>query len=245
MGTRDPTINGRISLGLPETKNTKRVSERNNLNSEFNMGTDQEERERIIQLTKDEFFQRGFHRVTVDELAAKLGMSKKTIYKYFPAKEDLVRSVVYYVRDQVGRDAEAVFQADKPFATKTVALLTIVGRIWGTMGRQFPDDLRRYAPELWAEIQKFRHDNIIAKLNVLFRDAKRDGVFREEVNVDVFHLLFQGAIEGIMNPHVLSEQSFSAAEAFRQILHILFEGVLTDASRKELQAVERTAQQRA
>jgi AcrR family transcriptional regulator len=209
------------------------------------MASDPEERERILQLTKEEFFQRGFHRVTVDELAAKLGMSKKTIYKYFPTKEDLVRNVVYFIRDQIGREAEAVLLADKPFAPKTVAMLTIVGRIWGTMGRQFPEDMKRYAPDLWAEIQQFRRDRILTKLAGLFRDAKRQGVFREEVNEEIFLLVFQEAIEGIMNPYVLSEQSFSANDAFRQILHILFEGVLTDASRKELKAMERTAQQRA
>ena len=207
------------------------------------MASDPEERERILQLAKEEFFQRGFHRVTVDELATRLGMSKKTIYKHFPTKDDLVRNVVYFIRDQIAREAEAILLADKPFAPKTVAMLTVVGRIWGTMGRQFPDDMKRHAPELWEEIQRFRRDRILSKLITLFRDAKKDGVFREDVNEEVFLLLFQEAIEGIMNPYVLSEQSFSANEAFRQILHILFEGVLTEDSRRELRAVERTEQQ--
>ena len=34
----------------------------------------------------------GFSKVTLDEIATELGMSKKTLYKYFEDKEDLLRA---------------------------------------------------------------------------------------------------------------------------------------------------------
>jgi hypothetical protein len=40
-------------------------------------------------------------------------------------------------------------------------------------------------------------------------------------------------IQGIMNPQFLSQQSFSAEEAFRGIFRIMYEGVLTDEARKK------------
>ncbi len=50
--------------------------------------------ERIIEHSKEKFFTYGFKKITMDELAVDLQMSKKTIYKYFNSKQNLVEAVV-------------------------------------------------------------------------------------------------------------------------------------------------------
>lgn len=48
-----------------------------------------EMRERISDVATALFFARGFEAVTVDEIAAEAGVSKVTVFNYFPRKEDL------------------------------------------------------------------------------------------------------------------------------------------------------------
>ena len=40
------------------------------------------------------FFSHGFRSVTMDDLAEELGISKKTLYAYFPGKFDLLEAVL-------------------------------------------------------------------------------------------------------------------------------------------------------
>lgn len=47
-------------------------------------------RERLIATAYDLFTRRGISDVGVDEIVAKAGVAKATLYKYFPSKEDLV-----------------------------------------------------------------------------------------------------------------------------------------------------------
>ena len=47
-------------------------------------------REKIIELISEKFFREGFSRTTMDEIATDLHMSKKTIYKFFSSKEELL-----------------------------------------------------------------------------------------------------------------------------------------------------------
>ncbi|MGN6719163.1 MAG: helix-turn-helix domain-containing protein, partial [Candidatus Binatia bacterium] len=46
--------------------------------------------ERIVSAARAHFFAHGFRSVTMDDLAAELGMSKKTLYAQFPSKTELL-----------------------------------------------------------------------------------------------------------------------------------------------------------
>src|ERR1043165_2403604 len=51
-------------------------------------------RQRIVDAARAHFFSHGFRSVTMDDLADELGISKKTLYAYFPGKFDLLESVL-------------------------------------------------------------------------------------------------------------------------------------------------------
>src|SRR6266511_1257546 len=53
-----------------------------------------EGRQRIVEAARAHFFSHGFRSVTMDDLAAGLGMSKKTLYAHFPSKIALLEAVL-------------------------------------------------------------------------------------------------------------------------------------------------------
>jgi AcrR family transcriptional regulator len=48
----------------------------------------------IIKWAHDRFYEGGFHATGIDSLMAGSGISKRTLYKYFPCKEDLIEAVL-------------------------------------------------------------------------------------------------------------------------------------------------------
>ncbi len=57
-------------------------------------GRTEKTRKRIIAHAERVFRERGFRKVTVEELCADLGMSKRTFYRHFPDRDALVVAVV-------------------------------------------------------------------------------------------------------------------------------------------------------
>ncbi len=47
-------------------------------------------RDELAQLAKDLFVEKGYDETTIDDLAAAAGMSKRTFFRYFASKEELV-----------------------------------------------------------------------------------------------------------------------------------------------------------
>jgi AcrR family transcriptional regulator len=52
-----------------------------------------EPQEKILKTSLELFFKYGIKRVTMDDIAKELGMSKKTIYQFYKEKDDLVNQM--------------------------------------------------------------------------------------------------------------------------------------------------------
>ena len=196
--------------------------------------SDLEEKERIIEIAEQRFLQHGTSKVTLDEIASDLRMSKKTIYKFFPSKEDLLKTIVHAIMARLRARVEGIVESDKPFAQKAPELLAVLGRQIGMISKQFMLDLQRFAPALWKEMDEFRRERILTNVRRMFSQAQKEGVFRKDLDIELFILVFLSSVQGIVNPHNLTQQSFSGEEALAGIFKIIFEGAVTDEARKDL-----------
>ncbi|MGD1046535.1 MAG: TetR/AcrR family transcriptional regulator [Bacteroidota bacterium] len=190
---------------------------------------------RIIDAATNRFMNAGFYKVTMDEIASDLRMSKKTVYKFFPSKETLLKTIIHAFMRKIEREVQGTISSDKPIEEKLTTLLAFIGKQLRKFSRPFITDVQRFAPALWKEIEIFRRERVLSQLQQMFKQAKKEGVFREDMDPDLFFLVLNTTIQGIMNPQVLSQQPFSAEEAFKGIFRILYEGVLTDEARKRFQ----------
>ena len=69
---------------------------------------DQSVRQRIVAGARRHFFAHGFRGVTVDDLAAELGMSKKTLYAHFPSKPAIVEAAILHKFGDLGAELERI-----------------------------------------------------------------------------------------------------------------------------------------
>jgi AcrR family transcriptional regulator len=60
----------------------------------------------ILKLAFERFYDGGFHATGIDSVMAESGISKRTLYKYFPSKEDLIEAVLDYYGEGI---ADAYF----------------------------------------------------------------------------------------------------------------------------------------
>lgn len=194
---------------------------------------EQEPKVRIVSHAEERFLRAGFNKVTLDELSSELGISKKTMYKFFPSKEDLVRTVIRTLMKRVERNVVAIAESDKPVIQRLAELMLLVGKLFGRVSRAFQLDIQRFTPQLWKEVDKFRNEKILSRIAEMIKEAKREGKFRSDVNDEVVVMMFISSVQSIVNPEVLSQHSFSPKDAMYTIFHVIFEGSLTDQARSE------------
>ncbi|MBM4161933.1 MAG: TetR/AcrR family transcriptional regulator [Ignavibacteria bacterium] len=203
------------------------------------MASDFDTRERILQYAREKFMGMGFSKVTVDEIAAGLGISKKTIYKFYPSKEELLRASVHMTMRNVQEALEHIRSSDKPSAEKLAETMIVIGRQIGRISREIVVDMQRSTPSIWRELERFRREMILDKLVAMVRQARAEGILRNEVDDQVLIQMIISAVQGILNPEVLMQSSFSAEEAYRTIFQVIFAGSFSDDARKGLKVLDK------
>lgn len=184
-------------------------------------------RERIISVSSERFIEEGFSSVPVEEIAAALGMSKKTFYKHFASKEELLGVVTERILEGIHRQFAAIVERDTPFPEKLEALVTFLGEKLTRLGRPMMRDLQRHSPLVWARVQQFRRERISNDFRSLLLRGADEGFVRRDVDIDLFLLAFIGAVEAVVNPAVLAGQSLSVREVVRSIMTVFLRGILT------------------
>src|SRR5574342_586826 len=123
-----------------------------------------DEKMKIILYSRERFFKEGFAKITMDEIASELGMSKSTLYKNFPGKDSLVQESVLSVVHEVMSRVKLILDADTNAIEKFRGLIVILTRNIMRFTEKFIRDMQINAPHIWEKMDEIRkkvmYDNI-------------------------------------------------------------------------------------
>jgi AcrR family transcriptional regulator len=85
-------------------------------------------RARILAAAEQQFRRVGYHRTSVADIAAELGMSPANIYRFFPSRDAINESICGRVVNEVADIAFAIARTNAPAMQKLAQLLTAVHR---------------------------------------------------------------------------------------------------------------------
>jgi AcrR family transcriptional regulator len=190
-------------------------------------------RQRIVGAARVHFFSHGFRRVTMDDLAQELGVSKKTLYAYFPGKFDLLEAVLADKLAGVEATLKEVTRAHPhDFAATLRELLAGTRRELDELKPPFVRDMRQKAPEVFKLVERRRAALIQRYIGRFLVDGQRTGMVRKDLPARLIIEILLVMVQSIMNPAKMEELGMMPKEGYTGILKIVLEGVLTSKGRK-------------
>ncbi|MBK1614022.1 TetR family transcriptional regulator [Rubrivivax gelatinosus] len=127
------------------------------------------------------FVEKGYAATHSDEVARRAGVSKGTLYLYYPSKDELFKAVVRATLSNL--IAEAAQLAEQHQGTTAELLLQIGAIWWERIGSRPAAGLHRVLlAELphFPELQRFYADEVVAPADQLFTRALQRGIDRGE-----------------------------------------------------------------
>ena len=120
------------------------------------MYKNEQSKEHILEQGFETLIRDGIKFFTVEALAAHLGMSKKTIYKFFPSKEILIEKIVGYFTGMVERKLSEIVKSDiDPIEKFTNFMDFIIDKLSQVSMDRMIEVKNRY-PIVWGKIEAFR-----------------------------------------------------------------------------------------
>jgi TetR/AcrR family transcriptional regulator, cholesterol catabolism regulator len=181
-----------------------------------------EELKTILQKVQSLYRKYGIRSVTMDDIAHELGISKKTLYQYVRDKDDLVNQVVD-LEIQERKSRMEISCADNHNA---IEQLFEIGRCISYMLKDYSPaseyDLKKYYPDLYIKVRDLRRNHIMHFIQSNLIKGKEEGLYRENLNVDIISRLSVANIDSMIDSEVVSITEFLEPRFFHEyfVYHI-------------------------
>ena len=185
----------------------------------------------LLDAALDLFVERGFAATRSEDVAARAGVSKGTLYLYYPSKEELLKAVISHnVVNQITEGTEIIRQ----FKGNSAELLAMVLLLWweriGETRASGIIKLMTSEVRNFPEVAQFYVDEVVTPSNQMLAQVIQRGVDRGEfraVNVpEVVHALVGPLIFLVLNKHSLGACSISFLLQPRLVITALIDMVL-------------------
>jgi len=189
------------------------------------------EQVKIIEHTEEKFFRDGFYKTTMDEIASELRISKKTIYKFFPSKDDLVKAIAKFFMTRMKNTILPALNSDKNAIEKLGDLIKILAKASDKISAARMEELKRHYPSLWNEIDNFRTEMMFGNITKVIEQGKKEGLFVDYPTNIIMNVLV-ASVRSIVNPDFIMNNNYSIIEAAHYAFKIIIGGIVTEKGKK-------------
>ncbi len=186
-----------------------------------------ETQEKILKAALALFFKYGIKRVTMDDIAKELGMSKKTIYQFYKEKDDLVNQLCeLQLVDQENGFHKMNEEAKDPI--HEIMLISLrMKEMMQNINPVFFLDLQKYYPTAFKRFQKFKEDCAYKYVLINIKRGKELGVYRADLDVEFTARYRLAQIDMLMFGGYFSYEKISFTKTSELILDLFAYGICT------------------
>ncbi len=168
----------------------------------------------------------GVRRFTVEALASDLGMSKKTIYRFFPSKEGLVLSVIRWMTTRIRRQFEAIIAAESNAAIQFIRVMNLITGVLSQIPVERMNEIKVRYPVVWNHIETFRKERLQNFRDILQR-GQEQGYVRHDIDTRQVSVLYIEVINNVFQPEYFIENDVNIGDTLRLFITIFSRGIFT------------------
>lgn len=190
-----------------------------------------EEKQKILLYTRERFLAEGFAKITIDEIAKSLYISKSTFYKYFPNKDILIQESLASVISEISARVKLMLESDTNAIEKFTGMIVILTKNLIRFSNKFLSDMQVHTPHIWEKIDEIRKKLMFDNISRIIKQGQEEKLFID-YPPEIILGIFLGAMRNIVTPDFLLNNSFSSDEAAKTGFNILINGILTEKGKK-------------
>lgn len=144
----------------------------------------EEIKEKILNSATELFMRDGCKRVTMDQIASNMHMSKRTLYELFSTKEELLTACTERIAEMFKSHRERLLEE----VEEPVLLALYMMRNAVEMNNRYCTllhDMERYYPEIYSQFFKMNPDSFRNGMLKALKEAKEKKILRENVDLEL------------------------------------------------------------
>ena len=191
--------------------------------------------ERILHKSHELFMRYGVRSVSMDEIAAHLGISKKTIYQYYSDKDALVEGVVGIEITRNENQCSLQQQVCENAVHEIFIAVDMLQEMLTHMNPSLIFDLEKYHPKAFKKFNDHKNKFMYAIIKNNLERGITEGLYREEIKPDILARFRLASTFLIFNPELFPPGHHSLSQILDEVTDNFLYGVTTAKGQKLIQ----------
>ena len=181
----------------------------------------------------------GVRSFTIDSFSKRIKMSKKTIYKFFPTKENLICAIMHFIFNRINSAFKEVMHEEQNPAVQFIKIMETIAKFAGRTPVNKVSELKSLYPEIWKEIESFRLSHQDDFYTIL-RNAQKQRLARDDINMKSASIVYINTINSTFQPEFFLKNDLPIRETIRGFVQVVARGIFTP---KGLEAIKKYHEQ--
>jgi AcrR family transcriptional regulator len=188
-------------------------------------------KDRILKVSISEAERKGF-RFTMGELAKQLGMSTKTLYGYYPSKEELLSEMIDLAINELKmKEKEILHDSNLNLIEKLQKCLVLIPADFQFAQLQYLEELQRYYPKQWETLDQFIHEQWTGIFSLIDEGIASNKI--RPFNKEIFIEVYIGGLYRLMERATKNRNMISLQDTMQEMVDFLMLGILKDDVNEE------------
>lgn len=180
-------------------------------------------RDKIAESAINQILKFGLRKFTIDDITAELGISKKTVYKHFNSKHQIIEDALdNYLATELNKQGQ-VMTSNSDFRQRFEDLTSPANR------EQVPTrllaELQQFFPELWEKCEDVIRITRTQSIQ-MYADGIKNGEIRSDIHPAIIDLVVKKAIDGVLDHRFLTQNELGLTQALEDIKSLVLYGIL-------------------
>ena len=173
------------------------------------------------------FLKYGIKSLTMDDVAADLGISKKTLYQWFSSKDDLVIKVLNHHITREKTQCVQLASNSQNAIEEILILMNMNSHEMSQMKANVVNDLQKYHREAWELVRKYQHDFVYKVITENILRGRKEGLYREDFDMDIIARLHLAAVFNLFDPEIFPDNVTARVTLFKEYMMHFLHGIIT------------------
>lgn len=169
----------------------------------------------------------GIKIITMDKLAVKLAVSKRTIYEIFKDKNELVEYCINHLITEEEEITKNIIDNSDNVIDGFLKRMRRTVNLMSSVNENFLYDAEKYHYSVFQRKGKLQNDKEYQMIIDFIQRGKKDGMLRNDINEEIISRLIKEQMKIVANVDLFPPDSFDKADVFRNISINFIRGIAT------------------
>lgn len=178
--------------------------------------------EKILRTAEKLFVEMGL-KFTLDDISKELHMAKKTIYKSYSSKENLLNAMVENGFEKIQKNKKKILESDIDLIDKIKSIMIAMPDRYTVFDFRELETLKEKYPDVYRNLQRHLESDWEPVIKLLEEGMEKG--YLKQISIPVLKIMVTSTLESYLSTSILKDEKISYNDALKNMMDIIMKGI--------------------